>query len=67
MFSKLLYSHTLYVPLNIRYSELFGECEQLDITYDKTIISRVYIFYGSVDNLRRIKTKYILKEYHVEI
>lgn len=60
--TELKYSQTLYVPLNIRYPELFKDCDDRGISYEEYHITRVFTFYAnSESDIRYIRTKHILK------
>jgi len=62
MKAQLLYSKTLYVPTNIKYSLLFEECKRIGITFDKEKTMRTYTFYAMSENdIHYIQTKFILK------
>ena len=62
MESILLYCQTLYIPLNIRVSELLLICDAKGITYEKNHITRVYTFYSpNESDIRYIRTRNLLK------
>lgn len=64
MITEVLYWQRLYIPLNIKYTQLFEECEERGITVEKTHITRVFDFYSeSEESIRYIRTKNILKNY----
>ncbi len=64
MKNEVLYYQRLYIPLNIRYPQLFKECEERGITVEKTHITRVFDFYAESEaDIRYIRTKNILKEW----
>lgn len=56
-------TETLYIPTNIRYPQLLKECEEKNIRVEKYNVTRVFTFVGSEDDLRYVRTKYILKPY----
>lgn len=64
MKTEVLYYQRLYIPLNIRYPQLFKECEERGIIVEEAPITRVFDFYAKTESdLRYIRTKNILKPY----
>lgn len=65
METQLLYMQVLYVPLNIRYPELFNDCRNNNIVWEYyKAYPRVFAFYCEEESgLRFIRTKHILKPF----